>query len=102
KLFVTNLFNNTIGVYDVTTGATINRRFISSGLREPFSIAVPGGKLFVSNGNNTVGVYDATTGAKIDRFFIPSRSGGDIGLGGIVLGGNLFVVNGSETIGKYD
>jgi hypothetical protein len=77
QIFVTNFFN-TVGEYNATTGATINSSFISSGLSDPFGIALSGGNLFVANGADsfgapgTIGEYNATTGATINSSFISS------------------------------
>jgi DNA-binding beta-propeller fold protein YncE len=40
QIFVTNEGNNTIGEFDATTGAAINASLVSSGLHEPFGIAI--------------------------------------------------------------
>src|SRR5205085_3962173 len=71
QIFVTSVFNNTIGEYNAITGATINSSFISSGLSFPFGIALSGGNLFVANEvSNTIGEYNATTGATINSSYI--------------------------------
>ena len=60
-LFVTNFGTGTIGEYDATTGAAVNRSLVS-GLSYPIAIAVSGPDLFVTNfGTGTIGEYDATT-----------------------------------------
>ena len=100
-MFVANTGNNTIGVYDATTGATIDSSFIS-GLRFAGGIAASGGNLFVVNDSDTIGKYSATTGAMIDRSFISSGSfASDIA----VSGGNLFVTISNtldNRIGKFN
>jgi hypothetical protein len=67
-----------VGEYNATTGATINAKFIITGIGPnaafaPSGLALLGNTLFVANfgsgaGNGTVGTYDATTGAAISNF----------------------------------
>jgi hypothetical protein len=87
-----------VGVFDASTGASINDSFIT-GLDQPASISIAGGYLYVASSNSgTVGKYDAATGAVVNNSLLsglgPVRSFG-------LLGNDLYVVNAS-TVGKYD
>ena len=71
-LYTTDIGTNTVGEYNVTTGATINASFIT-GLDGPRGLSISGNNLYVSNSyDNTVGVYDATTGAAVNASLISS------------------------------
>ena len=64
---------DSVGMYDATTGATINAAFINGqGLNAPIAVALDGNNhLFVDNAlGSSVGEYDATTGATINAALI--------------------------------
>ena len=91
-----------VGVYDATTGAAINANLITSGLSDPWSMALLGNSLYVSNrspNNSAVGKYDASTGAVINATFI---TGIYTPFGLAVSGNNLFVAASNNAVGKYD
>src|SRR5271166_6271769 len=89
-----------VGKYDATTGAAINANFITTGLSNPFQLAVLGNNLFVVNQFNFgVDEYNATTGALIKANFVSGMQRSPYGIA--VSGNNLFVVSGS-TVGEYD
>jgi hypothetical protein len=75
QLYVSQL-SNTLGEYDPLTGAGINPNLITTGLNEPYGIAVSGNTLFVANYTEpgTVGEYDATSGAVINANYITGLS----------------------------
>lgn len=73
RLFVVSGSTNTVGVYNATTGATINPAFVT-GLTGVGGIAVGGNRLYVVNGNR-VSVYDAGSGALVAPDFITGLQG---------------------------
>jgi len=93
-----------VGKYNATTGAAINRSFITKGLGNPYTPALLGERLYVSNlgdGNGgMVLVYNAKTGAVINLNFITTL---DVP-GGLVLSGDkLFVSDlGLSNVGEYN
>jgi len=95
-----NTTNGRVGVYDATTGATINTSLIS-GLGGPSGIAVSGGYIYVSRFNEgLVGKYDAVTGATVNATFI---SGLNHPFGIAVSGSDLYVSNFYDNkIGLYN
>jgi len=102
QIFVTKQGGNTIGKYDVNTGATISAALVT-GVSSPWGIAVSGSTLFVaSTSQGTIGEYDAVTGAAINAALI---SGLDQVKGVAVSGSNLFVAyganNGTGKIGEF-
>ena len=97
QIFVSNLAGpggnsfSPIGVYDATTGATINASLVT-GYRLKY-ITVSGGNVFVSNeyfDYGTIGKYDANTGATVNASLV---SGLNYPGGMVVFGGNLIVMN---------
>jgi hypothetical protein len=89
--------SGSIGVYNATTGATVNAALVT-GLDGPLDIAVFGGNLLVlNNGSGSIGEYNATTGATVNAALVTGLNS----LGFAVSGGNLFVVN-NGTIGVYN
>jgi hypothetical protein len=89
--------NNSIGLYDSSTGAVVNASFVT-GLHQPHGLVVAGGKIFVTNfagatpgaSGSTVSECDATTGAIIDPEFI---SGLSQPTAITESGGNLYIAN---------
>ena len=81
-----------VGEYDATTGAPINRSFITDDSQMPLQMAVSGTDLYVWNNSysGTVGVYNATTGAVISGTFI-SGVDGDGGMA--ILGSTLYLAS---------
>lgn len=90
-----------VGTYNATTGAVINASFITADLNNPFSLAVAGPNLFVTNlGNNSIAKYDANTGSTTSATFISGLNGP---YGVAVAGSDLFVTNlNTNTIGKFN
>jgi len=95
---------DTVGEYDLATGATINNALIT-GLNSPAGLAVSGGNLYIANygnasGNGSVGVY-TTSGVAVNDTLISGLNPADV----IVSGGNLYVASGfnpgSGTVGIY-
>ncbi len=74
QLFVANINGPTVGVYDATTGATLNASLVS-GLSYPAAVAVSGGHLFVADFVGQIGVYDASTGATVNASLVSGLSG---------------------------
>lgn len=100
KLYVARDDANVIGVYDATTGDTINGSLVSGTIQYPHFIAVSNGHLYVADdGNARIGEYDATTGAAIN----PALVTGLISPSGIAISdGYIYVTGQFGTIGKYD
>lgn len=101
NLFLASQQGQKIGLYDATTGATLNASFIS-GVYNPTYLALDGnGRLFVTNNNSEVSVFNAATGAPVSPHFITGLSGPM----GLALDANnrLYVasVNGNS-VGVYD
>ncbi len=76
-LYATSIGANTVTAYNAATGAAVTGGFTSpagftpvTGLETPFSVALYGNDLFVTNGANIVGEYDATTGAVLNASFV--------------------------------
>jgi hypothetical protein len=99
QIYVVNQFSNgTIGEYDATTGATINASLVS-GLNYPYSIALSGGNLLVTDTYRTnISEYDTTTGALLNYSLVSVVNPRGI----LVSGGNLFIASYNGFIGEYD
>jgi hypothetical protein len=93
-----------VGVYDATTGATLNAAQVP-GLFAAYDVALSGPNLFVVNspggkqGNGRIGEYDAATGTAVNAALIS----GLFNPNGIALSGsNLFISDSQKgTIGEY-
>ena len=102
NLYVANAYNNTIGEYNLN-GSPVNASLITSGVSEPYGIAISGNDLFVAAetiyGNAHVAEY-TTSGATVNASLISLGQGT---LTGIAISGNdLFVANNTAgTIGEY-
>lgn len=103
--FAGNANPSPVGVYDATTGATINNSFIPNLIR-PFALAISGDDLYVAiaesgvPGSGRVGKFNALTGDVINANLVTGLTN-PYGLA--VLGNDLFVSNFTGlNIGKYD
>jgi DNA-binding beta-propeller fold protein YncE len=93
-----------VGKYDATTGAAISPSFITKGLSNPFTPAVLGNSIYVTNlGDGTGGMilaYNAVTGAPINLNLITTL---DVPVGLVLSGNELFVSDlGNSDVGKYN
>lgn len=106
NLFVASGGGNTVGVYNSTTGSTINSSRLQPGVvNGPYGIAITANTLFVVSYNaNVVGKFDATTGATISANFVPSTGPNNPHPVDLALFGNsLFVSNFiGNTVGQFD
>jgi hypothetical protein len=99
-LYVSQYNTATVGVYNASTGATINPSHIT-GLSAPFGLALSGNTLFVSDdgNNNVIGKYVASTGSPINAAFIPGVGAAFLALSG----STLYVAGyGGTTIDRYN
>jgi DNA-binding beta-propeller fold protein YncE len=70
RLYVADFLAGTVGVYDATTGQTINASLIS--VNSPSGLAILGNTLYVSDYvDKAVNAYDANTGTAIVGFSDP-------------------------------
>jgi hypothetical protein len=98
ELLVVDELAETVGVYDATTGATINGSLISGLTNYPRDMKLAGGDLYItSSSGGTVGQYNATTGATINAAFQtePGESTG------IAVSGSDYYVVGAGTSQAY-
>jgi len=88
-----------VGVYNSSTGATINSSFIT-GLTNAVSLAHAQSQLFVADEDQgTIGKYDALTGAAINATFISGLTGPS---SIAVSGSRLIVACNDQTLRFYD
>lgn len=94
QMYVTSIFNDSVKIYDVATGAYV-RDFIptGTGMERPQAIVFgPDNLVYISHYAHKISRFNATTGAFVDEF-IPSGSGGINNAVGFIFGkdGNLLV-----------
>jgi streptogramin lyase len=94
QMYVTSIFNHSVKIYDVATGAYV-RDFIptGTGMERPQAIVFgPDNLVYISHYAHKISRFNATTGAFVDEF-IPSGSGGIDNAVGFIFGkdGNLLV-----------
>ncbi|MBI2513874.1 MAG: PQQ-binding-like beta-propeller repeat protein [Opitutae bacterium] len=101
RLYVALSGQQNVGVYDASTGATINRAFLDTGINSPSALGLWNGTLYVaSQSQQRISTYDAGTGALLNANFIanlyvPEYLAFDAS-------GRLFVSNGDGTVGLFD
>lgn len=98
-VLVTNINAGTVGLYNDSTGATINASFIT-GLSSPYGITHDSTSIFVSSSNTgIISKYDLATGTSTASSFISGLTG----LTGLQAhNGILYVATSAGTISTYD
>lgn len=101
RLYVALYGQQNVGVYDASTGATINQAFLSSGVSSPSALGVWHGTLYVASQSlQRISTYDASTGALLNanfvtNLYVPEYLAFDAS-------GRLFVSNNDGTVGVFD
>ncbi|MBX3736631.1 MAG: PQQ-binding-like beta-propeller repeat protein [Candidatus Didemnitutus sp.] len=101
QLYVALYGQAQVGVYNATTGATINQTFLQAGANTPTGLALWGNNLYVaSQSQQRVSLYDATTGALTSANFLTGFASPEYLLSDGA--GRLYVSDYSGTVSVFD